>query len=522
MTKTILITGASSGIGRSTSKLLSARGFNVVGADVEAAVGVDVVDVRDGAAVRDWIEEATRTYGGIDGVVTFAGHGLVGAVEETSPEEAADLLDVNLLGTARVVRAAMPRLRERGNGRVIVVSSGAAQVAQPFGGWYSASKAAVEKLGEALRMEAAPLGVNVSILTPGWTRTSILDKSRTVGSRIGAYAEASAAVASRNADHLGAGQSPEAVAWQVLRILTARRPRQNYRVGRDVRLSAIARRLSPPSVYEHLVRDYYGMGKAAPRLSTALPPMVDPDGIRTLDTRLRLYGDAQVGEYQGRELPNERVRLAYRIYSKAYPVVATLVFWIVWNGNLRVLGKFYGAQIRAASVRGTTFVDVGVGDGSLTKYALKTAKVKTLPDVLLVDLSPEMLRKAAKRFRKSTRVVSLVADVATLGIADGAARAIGCYGALHVFTEPQSALERLTRMLAADGELSLSILTSPGVPWKDRLIERFVATNTITNNFTIPEVRAMVTKAGLVPIEEIRNGHQLLMRVRRADGEGCA
>ncbi len=538
MSKTVLITGAASGMGLATAKLLSARGYDVVGADLEGGEGVTTLDVRDAASVREWVDATARSRGSIDAVITFAGYGLAGGIEETSPDEAAALLDVNVLGTARVVRAALPWLRDRGAGRIIVVSSGAAQAAQPFGGWYSASKAAIEKLGEALRMEAAPFGVDVSILTPGWTRTAILSKALKVAEPVGAYAAASAEVDRRNAGYLAGGQEPEVVAEQILRILNARKTRQNYRVGRDVRSSALARRLTPQGTYEQMIRNYYGVGRAVSTASpfAALPPMVHPStkepltqtadgslatadgaiGVKALDRDLRLYGDATAGEYEGRELPNERVRFAYRIYSKAYPIVATLVFWFVWNGNLRKLGNFYGGQIRSAATRGAAFVDIGVGDGSLTKFALNTAKVKSLPSLLFVDLSPDMLRKAAKRFRKSDSVISLVGDVTTLGIEERSTQFLGCYGALHVFPDPLAALNHMASLLTDDGELSLSILTSPGVPWKDRLITRFVATNTITTNFTIHEVEELVAKAGLEEIEKILNGHQLLLRVRRA------
>ncbi|MEV6275147.1 SDR family NAD(P)-dependent oxidoreductase [Nocardia sp. NPDC051832] len=536
----VLITGAASGMGRATARFLSERGYAVEGADLaapdDAGFPISVVDVGDDEAVRRWIAEVRDRHENICAVITFAGYAIKGAVEETGSAEAAAILNTNVLGTARVVRAVLPVLRAQGNGRVVLVSSGAAITAMPFGGWYSASKAAVEKLGEALRAETSGSGVQITTLMPGWTTTPIFAAAKQTSDRITEYRSAAAEVDQRLDDYLNEGQAPETVAQAVAGILSARKVRGVYRVGQDVRRSHLARRFTPAGLYERMVNDYYGIGVKAPVSTlTALPPLVDPatrepltegpDGalvtpsgavsVPVLDRGLRLYGDAPAAPPAEADR-KDTIRFAYRIYSKAYPIVATLLFWIVWRGNLRVLGRFCGEQVRTALRRDTAFVEVGVGDGSLTKFALGAAKVKQLPPILFVDLSPDMLRKAAKRFRKQDTVVSLVADATTLGIEPGSVRQLGCYGALHVFPDPLAVLNHLATLLADDGELSLSVLTSPGVGWKDRLIERAVGTGTITSNFTRADVEQLLTKAGLETVETVHNGHQLLLRTRRA------
>jgi ubiquinone/menaquinone biosynthesis C-methylase UbiE len=128
-----------------------------------------------------------------------------------------------------------------------------------------------------------------------------------------------------------------------------------------------------------------------------------------------------------------------------------------------------------------------------------------------------MLTKAAKRLRDTPDVTFFVGDVNTLAIPQRSVRWLGCYGALHLFPDPQRALNHLAGLLRDDGELSLSILVSPEVPWKDRLIDKFAATNLITSNFTAGHVEEMVGTSGLRIVENIRNGHQLLIRARRAD-----
>ncbi len=518
-TPVAIISGAASGMGLATAKLLADAGYTVEGCDTVASDSVAQIDVRDGEAVQRWVDEVVARHGSIDAVVTFAGRALVGAFEETAPDEAADLLDVNLLGTAAVVRAALPVLRERKRGRVIVVSSGAGLVAQPFCVWYSASKAAVEKLGEGLRMEARQFGVDVATLMPGWTKTPILASAPKVAAPIAAYAAARSEVERRSAEFLDNSQSPEAVARAVLRMLSARRMRSVERVGKDVRSSFWARRLTPAPLYERMVRRYYGVdevagaGAAAPSALKLLPDK----SVTALDEGLRLYRDATAELYKGREMANDKVRFAYSIYSKAYPLVATLVFWLVWSGKLGVLARFYADQIKAAAQGGETFVEVGVGDGSLTQFALRAEKVKSTPALLFVDLSPDMLTKAAKRFRRTSDTMFLVNDVNTLAIPKRSVRRLGCYGALHVFPDPRRALSHMAELLHDDGELSLSILISPGVPWKDKLIDKFASTNLITTNFTAAEVEALIERCGLRIVENIRNGHQLLIRARRAE-----
>lgn len=255
----VLITGAANGMGAATMTYLGALGYRVEGCDKIAADGIATVDVRDTAAVLNWVRETHAKHGRIDAAVTFAAHGIVGAVEETDPDEAAAILDANVIGTHRVLRAVLPIMRAQRAGRVIVVSSGAGAIAEPYGGWYSATKGAVERLGEAVRMEVAAFGVHVSVLAPGWTVTPIIAASPHIGAPIDAYDTTRADVLTRVTGYLEAGQSPEAVARRVHTILTTRHPRQSYLCGSDVRTSFWTRRLVPARLYERLVRRYYGL-----------------------------------------------------------------------------------------------------------------------------------------------------------------------------------------------------------------------------------------------------------------------
>lgn len=262
MSKVVLLTGAANGMGAATAEHLARAGYTVEGSDLVAGPSHATVDVRDTEAVRAWVKDVVARHGRIDAVVTFAAYGVVGSVEETEPDEAAALFDTNVLGTHRVVRAVMPIMRAQGGGRVIVVSSGAGAIAEPYGGWYSATKAAVERIGEAMRMEAAGFGIAVSVLAPGWTVTPIIESAVRVSAPLPEYDADRQAVLERVSGYLSEGQPAVAVARKVHDILKTSRPRQTYLCGNDVRLSFWTRRLVPGRLYERLVLDYYGLPRA--------------------------------------------------------------------------------------------------------------------------------------------------------------------------------------------------------------------------------------------------------------------
>ncbi|MBF6215981.1 SDR family NAD(P)-dependent oxidoreductase [Nocardia puris] len=259
MRKVVLITGAANGMGAAAMTHLAGLGYQVEGCDKVAADGIATVDVRDTEAVDFWVKQMHERHGRIDAAVTFAAHGVVGSVEETDPDEAAAIVDTNVLGTHRVLRAVLPIMRAQRSGRIVVVSSGAGAIAEPYGGWYSATKGAVERLGEATRMEVAPFGIHVSVLAPGWTVTPIIANSPHATNPIPAYDTTRASVLSRVTGYLEAGQTPEAVARRLHTILSTPKPRQTYLCGRDVRTSFWTRRFVPGWVYERLVKSYYGV-----------------------------------------------------------------------------------------------------------------------------------------------------------------------------------------------------------------------------------------------------------------------
>jgi len=179
-----LITGTSSGFGRAIAEAALAAGDTVIATarrpetlddlvaahpDRAVATKLDVTDSGDIARV---VADAILWYGRIDVLVNNAGHGQVGAVEETTDRELRDLMDVHFFGPAALVRAALPYLRRQGSGAIVQMSSFGGQMSYPGFSAYSATKCALEGLSEALAAEVEPFGVKVLIVEPGAFRTS--------------------------------------------------------------------------------------------------------------------------------------------------------------------------------------------------------------------------------------------------------------------------------------------------------------------------------------------------------------
>jgi len=174
----VLVTGASSGIGFLCAERLASAGYRVLAASRRALAprGCEPVamDVDDDASV----EHAIAAAGPLDAIVICAGWGLAGAIEDTPVAQARAQFETNFFGAHRVVHAALPGMRARGAGRIVLVSSLAAAVPLPYQAFYSASKAALSNYAEALRLELAPSGVHVVCIEPGNFRTGFTGSRR--------------------------------------------------------------------------------------------------------------------------------------------------------------------------------------------------------------------------------------------------------------------------------------------------------------------------------------------------------
>ena len=264
MTKTILITGASSGFGQAMAAHLGARGHRVFGtsrrpAGAQGTARMLALDVTDDASVASCVRAVLEAAGRIDVLVNNAGVGLCGAVEDTSPDEARAQFDTNFFGPVRMIHAVLPAMRAQGEGRIITIGSLAGHAALPFQPYYSASKFALEGLNEALRLELADTCIQSTMICPGDFRTGFTAaRVFSAQARAGANAarlERALAIFERDEN---AGADPALVAELVARLIEAPALRQRYLVGRwDQRFGISLKRVLPAEVFRKLMRNIY-------------------------------------------------------------------------------------------------------------------------------------------------------------------------------------------------------------------------------------------------------------------------
>jgi NAD(P)-dependent dehydrogenase (short-subunit alcohol dehydrogenase family) len=266
----VLVTGSNSGIGLATTLEVARLGFRSVGsvrsdqkaevvrrAAAQAGVEVDTVllDVNDADACRRVVSEVAPW-----GLVNNAGFGGLGAVVDVDDAEARLLLETMVVAPARLARLAAPAMRQRGGGRVIMMSSVLGLTTAPLAGWYSAAKHALEALSDSMRVEMATYGIKVVLVEPGGFRTGIWEEvSGQLEQRRGSDLERAyrrSAAALRLAQ--GLMGRPEAVARVVGRALTARTPNARYLVGLDAAALTWSQRLTPTVVRDRVTR--FGLG----------------------------------------------------------------------------------------------------------------------------------------------------------------------------------------------------------------------------------------------------------------------
>ncbi|MBP7687702.1 MAG: SDR family oxidoreductase [Thermoflexales bacterium] len=264
--RVILITGASSGIGQLCATLLHQRGYRVYGTSRRAAVSAPYpmleMNVDEDDSVQRGIERIVSETGRLDGVVNNAGYSLVGAVEETSIEEAKAHFETNFFGALRVCRAALPVMRQQRRGHIVNISSLGGEIGLPFQGIYSATKFALEGMTEALRLEVRPFGIHAVLIQPGDCATGLTASRRSTAESLNgtAYQPQFSATVKRIQQDEARGGSPIAVAQLLDRILAARSPKPRYRVGPFIeQLAVIAKPNLPGKVFDWLMRQFYAL-----------------------------------------------------------------------------------------------------------------------------------------------------------------------------------------------------------------------------------------------------------------------
>ena len=237
MTRVVLVTGASSGLGAATAAHLATLGHHVYAAsrrgivDPASAAIPLTIDVDDEASVAAAIDTVSAQQGRIDVVVNCAGFGIAGAIEDTPIALAQAQFNTNVFGVMRVCRTVLPLMRRQRSGTIVNVTSIAGEISLPFQGLYSASKFAVEGLSEALHAEVRPFGIAVVLVQPGDFRTGFTAARKVANHDGSAYADRAARALTIAAKDEGAGADPQHVARLIARVITTRRPRLRYVVG---------------------------------------------------------------------------------------------------------------------------------------------------------------------------------------------------------------------------------------------------------------------------------------------------
>ncbi|MBI2168378.1 MAG: SDR family oxidoreductase [Actinobacteria bacterium] len=278
MTKTVLITGASTGIGEACALHLDAKGHRVFAGvrkeeDAESLrrkasdrLTPLFLDVTDEAQIETAAKTIEADVGSLAGLVNNAGVARGGPLEYLPIDEWRDQIEVNVIGQVAITKAVLSLLR-KDRGRVVFIGSIGGRVATPLMGPYNASKFAIEGIGEALRMELHPWGMHVAVVEPGAIRTAIWDKGRETADRLDR--ELPAEAHERYAEHIAAIRKgiemqdrnaigPEAVAKAVEHALFARRPRSRYVVGKDAYAMAAMTRAVPTRAREAIIRRFAG------------------------------------------------------------------------------------------------------------------------------------------------------------------------------------------------------------------------------------------------------------------------
>ncbi|MBB5666140.1 NAD(P)-dependent dehydrogenase (short-subunit alcohol dehydrogenase family) [Rhizobium leguminosarum] len=267
--KVVVITGASSGIGEATARLLVQHGFQVFGGvrnpqRVNAIPGVryGTADVTDDASVSNFVQWVLSEAGKIDILINNAGVSLVGPVENTSPAEAQTVFDANVFGPLRMIRAALPSMRAARSGLIINISSVLGFLPAPFMGLYASSKHALEGLSESLDHEIREFNVRVVLIEPTFTNTKLDVNAAQTAAPLGAYAAQADATIKAVQAQIKTAPSAVTVAEKILAAINGPYKMRQPAGGQATLLSRL-RRFMPANAVDSSLRKTFGFGKRA-------------------------------------------------------------------------------------------------------------------------------------------------------------------------------------------------------------------------------------------------------------------
>ncbi|MBE0393531.1 SDR family oxidoreductase [Flavobacterium sp. PL002] len=265
MNKVVLITGGSSGIGKSIGEFLHHKGFVVYGTSrnperiLNSVFPLVALDVRDSASIHTAIAKVIATSGRLDVVVNNAGVGITGPLEEIPTVEMKNHFDTNFFGPIEVMKAVLPQMRTQHAGLIVNVTSIAGYMGLPYRSMYSASKGALELVTEALRMEVKSFGVHITNVAPGDFATNIASGRYHAPVIKGSAYEVSYGESLRTMDeHVDGGSNPNEMAEAVYKIILTKEPNVHYKVGAFMqKFSIVLKRILPDKMYEKILMNHY-------------------------------------------------------------------------------------------------------------------------------------------------------------------------------------------------------------------------------------------------------------------------
>lgn len=265
MSKVVLITGGSSGIGKSIGEFLHQKGFVVYGTSrnpekvLNSVFPLVALDVRNSDSIKTAVSKIIETSGRLDIVINNAGVGITGPLEEIPTEEIRNNFETNFFGPIEVMKAALPQMRKQNSGLIINITSIAGYMGLPYRSVYSASKGALELITEALRMEIKAFGVEITNVAPGDFATNIAaGRYHAPVIKDSAYEKVYGDVLATMNDHVDAGSNPNEMAEAVYKIIQTKKPNVHYKVGAFMqKFSIVLKRALPDKMYEKMLMNHY-------------------------------------------------------------------------------------------------------------------------------------------------------------------------------------------------------------------------------------------------------------------------
>jgi short-subunit dehydrogenase len=265
MKKVVLITGASSGIGKSIGEYLHNKGFIVYGTSrnpekvAHSIFPLIALDVRNKESIISCVTEIVQKEGQLDVVINNAGVGITGPIEEIPTEEIRNNFETNLFGPIEVMKAALPQMRLQKSGLIINITSIAGYMGLPYRGIYSASKGALELITEALRMEVKSFGIQITNVAPGDFATNIAAGRYHAPVIKGSAYELPYGNTLKEMDsHVDSGSDPNEMAAEIYTIIQTKNPKIHYKVGAFMqKFSIVLKRILPDMIYEKMLMNHY-------------------------------------------------------------------------------------------------------------------------------------------------------------------------------------------------------------------------------------------------------------------------